>query len=261
MISSLVVTFLGSGTSQGVPLIGCDCPVCRSPDPRDQRTRCSLYIDDGETPFLIDTTPELRLQCLREKVNRVAAVVYTHAHADHVMGLDDLRRFCELTGERLPIYGPEETLAALMRIFPYAFDERMANFNYVRLSPHAVSAPFYLGRLRLTPLPVPHGSMTTFGYLIERDDRKLVAYLSDCAAVPLEIRSQIREVELLIIDGLRDQPHPTHLTSQEAIAIGLDIRAGRTYLTHLTHHKSQVDRERGLPNSCFIAYDGLKISL
>lgn len=242
-------------------MIGCDCPVCTSSDPRDHRTRPSIYVDDGVCPFLIDTSPELRLQCLREGIDRAGAVVFTHAHADHIMGFDDLRRFCEMTGARLPIYGSGETLRALRHIFGYAFDPEQRIKTYVQADAHEIMAPFHLGTLRLTPLPVPHGSMTTLGYLIERGNRKLAAYLSDCSAVPDEIRELIAEVEVLIIDGLRDQPHPTHLTSQAAVEIGLAVRARRIYLTHLSHHKSHVEREAGLPESCFIAYDGLKITL
>ncbi|VVM06692.1 phosphoribosyl 1,2-cyclic phosphate phosphodiesterase [Methylacidimicrobium cyclopophantes] len=252
---------LGSGTSQGVPMIGCRCPVCLSSDPRDSRTRASLYVDDGTLPFLIDTAPDLRLQCLREGISDVGAVLYTHHHADHVLGLDDLRRFCELRRERLPIYGPAATLEILGRMFPYAFDPRTESASYVRLSPRPVQKAFPLGTLTVTPLPVPHGRVTTFGYLLERQGRKLLAYLSDCEAVPDNILSVIHSVEILIIDGLRDEPHPTHLTAQQAVKVARLAAARQTYLTHLTHHKSHRDREADLPAGIGVAFDGLAIVL
>ncbi|WP_246186472.1 MBL fold metallo-hydrolase [Methylacidimicrobium tartarophylax] len=252
---------LGSGTSQGVPMIGCRCPVCLSPDPRDRRTRASLYVDDGVFPFLIDTATDLRSQCLREGITDVGAVLYTHHHADHILGLDDLRRFCELRQERLPIYGPAMTLEILARMFPYAFDAKAQAAAYVRLLPYPVENAFPLGKLTVTPLPVPHGQVTTFGYLLERDGRKLLAYLSDCQAVPEEILSAIRSVEVLIIDGLRDEPHPTHLTTQQAVKVARRADARQTYLTHLTHHKSHRDREADLPAGIAVAFDGLKIAL
>ncbi|WP_242529352.1 MBL fold metallo-hydrolase [Methylacidimicrobium sp. B4] len=252
---------LGSGTSQGVPMIGCRCPVCLSPDPRDRRTRASLYVDEGALPFLIDTATDLRAQCLREGITDVGAVLYTHHHADHVLGLDDLRRFCELRRERLPIYGPAATLQILSRMFPYAFDPKAEAAAYVRLLPHPVEGPFPLGSFLVTPLPVPHGHVTTFGYLLERAGRKLLAYLSDCQAVPENILSAIRSVEVLIIDGLRDEPHPTHLTAQQAVKIAAHAEARQTYLTHLTHHKSHRDREAALPSGVGVAFDGLTIIL
>lgn len=242
-------------------MIGCRCAVCRSTDPRDQRTRASLYVDDGVLPFLIDTATDLRTQCLREGIADVGAVLYTHHHADHVLGLDDLRRFCELRRERLPIFGPASTLDVLARMFPYAFEPAADASGYVRLRPQAVDAPFPLGSLTVTPLPVPHGRITTFGYLLERDGRKLLAYLSDCQAVPENILWTIRSVEVLIIDGLRDEPHPTHLTTQEAVKVARQVEARRTYLTHLTHHKSHRHREAELPEDVAPAFDGLSITL
>jgi phosphoribosyl 1,2-cyclic phosphate phosphodiesterase len=255
------LTILGSGTSQGVPLIGCSCAVCTSVDPRDKRTRCSIYVEAEDFSLIVDTTPELRLQCVREGITHCEATVFTHPHADHIMGFDDLRRFCEMTNERMPIYANAETLAALRHIYGYAFTEQPVFNTYVRVTAHEVAGAFDLGPLRVTPLPVPHGKITVFGYLFEREGRKLLAYISDCAAVPEAVRAMIAGVEVLVIDGLRDQPHPTHLTAAQAVEVGQAVAARATYLTHLTHHKSHVDRERGLPSGCFVAYDGLKLNL
>ena len=255
----LTVTVLGSGTSQGVPMIGCRCPVCLSTDPRDQRSRSSIYLAAPQANLLVDTTPDLRQQALREGLDHLDAVLFTHPHADHIMGFDDLRRFCEIQGGPLPIYGSAETLAQLQRIFFYAFDPRKLVPGYVHVLPHTITAPFELGGIEITPLPVPHGAVSTLGFLFSRAGRKLLAYLSDCVAVPDPIRETISGVEVLIIDGLRDREHPTHLTVSGAIEVAQAIRAGRAYLTHLTHEKTHVDRQRDLPPGIDVAYDGMKI--
>ena len=255
----LIVTVLGSGTSQGVPMIGCRCPVCLSTDPRDQRSRSSIYLAAPQANLLVDTTPDLRQQALREGLDHLDAVLFTHPHADHIMGFDDLRRFCEIQGGPLSIYGSAETLAQLQRIFFYAFDPRKLVPGYVHVLPHTITAPFELGGIEITPLPVPHGAVSTLGFLFSRAGRKLLAYLSDCAAVPEPIRETISGVEVLIIDGLRDRAHPTHLTVSGAIEVAQAIHAGRAYLTHLTHEKTHVDRQRDLPPGIHVAYDGMKI--
>jgi len=261
----LQVTILGSGTSHGVPVIACSCAVCRSADPRDQRTRSSIHIDDGTLPFLVDTTPELRIQCVANHVTRVSAVLFTHPHADHIFGFDDLRVFCGLMGgdQRLPVHGSALSLAMLQNIYPYAFDPSAQPVGYVmvRAEPFASHIPFPLGTLTVTPLEVTHGRMLTHGFLFERDGRKLLAYIPDCKILPPRAAELIRNVETLIIDGLRDQPHTTHMTTQEAVAASRAVNARRTLLTHLTHHKSHIDREAELPEGCQVAYDGLKLTL
>jgi phosphoribosyl 1,2-cyclic phosphate phosphodiesterase len=260
-VANLTVTILGSGTSQGVPMIGCPCPVCASTDPRDQRTRSSIFLQTPDASLLVDTTPELRVQALREKLNRVDAVLFTHAHADHIMGFDDLRRFCDLRGGALPIYGSLETLKQLERIFYYAFDPKTTMPGYVHVLPHVVTKPFELGGLTITPLPVPHGAVSTNGYLFARDGRKLLAYLSDCQSVPADVAESMTGVEVLIIDGLRDQTHPTHLNVGGAVEVARQVGAGRAYLTHQTHDKKHADRERDLPPGIGVVYDGMKLEL
>jgi phosphoribosyl 1,2-cyclic phosphate phosphodiesterase len=255
------ITVLGSGTSQGVPMIGCDCPVCRSTDPRDKRTRCSVYITTPEAALLIDTPPELRLQSLRAGLNRVDAVLITHAHADHIMGFDDLRRYCDLKNGAMPVYGSKETLDRIAGIFPYAFDPTKRVPGYVFVDVHAVDSTFPLGGLQITPFSLPHGRFLSTGYLLQRDGEKVFAYMNDCKDVPTPVRDAIRDVNCLMIDGLRDEPHPTHLNVSEAIAISRDVRAKHTYLTHLTHHKSHVQRESELPNGIQVAYDSLSFKL
>lgn len=255
------VTVLGSGTSQGVPMIGCDCLVCHSADPRDNRTRCSLYITTPEAAILVDTATELRQQALREKIDRVDAVLITHAHADHIMGFDDLRRFCDLKKGPMPLYGSAETLGRIEGIFPYAFDPAKRIPGYVSVEAHAVSEPFSLGGLTITPYPMPHGRFTTYGYLFQRNGEKIFAYMNDCKEVPAPAREGIRDVGCLMIDGLRDEPHPTHLSIGEAIAISRDVHAGHTYLTHFTHQKSHAEREKELPKGVQMAFDGLSFTL
>jgi phosphoribosyl 1,2-cyclic phosphate phosphodiesterase len=259
--SKVIFTVLGSGTSQGVPMIGCRCPVCLSPDPRDQRTRSSIYFETPEAKVLVDTAPDLREQALREGLDHLDAVLFTHAHADHIMGFDDLRRFCEIQAASLPIYGSPETLQGIERIFYYAFSPKKTVPGYVHVVPHQVTGTFTLAGLDITPLPVPHGAITTSGYLFARRGRKLLAYLSDCALVPEPVRARIEGVDTLIIDGLREKEHPTHLNVAGAIAASKVIRARQTYLTHLTHEKSHADRTAQLAphGNIAVSYDGLKL--
>jgi phosphoribosyl 1,2-cyclic phosphate phosphodiesterase len=255
----VIVTVLGSGTSQGVPMIGCKCAVCQSPDPRDKRTRSSIFIAAPRGKILVDTTPDLRQQALREGLDHLDAVVFTHPHADHIMGFDDLRRFCEIQSGPLPIYGSAETLAAIERTFHYAFNPRTIVPGYVHVVSKVITQRFELGGIDFMPLPVPHGAVKTLGFLLSHEGRRMLAYLSDCAAVPDEVREIIHACEVMIIDGLRDKPHPTHLTVRGAIEVAQAVEAGRTYLTHLTHEKRHADRLRDLPPGVDIAYDGMKI--
>jgi phosphoribosyl 1,2-cyclic phosphate phosphodiesterase len=254
----LTVTVLGSGTSQGVPMIGCRCAVCKSGDPRDKRARSSIYLAAPQAKILVDTTPDLRQQAIRENLDHLDAVLFTHPHADHIMGFDDLRRFCEIQDSPLPIYGSAETLRQVERIFHYAFNPKSKVPGYVHVLPHVITGVFELGGIEITPLPVPHGAVSTLGFLFSRAGRKLLAYLSDCASVPEPVRALVAGVEVLLIDGLRDRPHPTHLTVAGAVEAALAIGAQRSYLTHLTHEKCHVDRQRDLPAGVEVAYDGLQ---
>jgi phosphoribosyl 1,2-cyclic phosphate phosphodiesterase len=255
----LAVTILGSGTSQGVPMIGCKCAVCRSTDPRDQRTRSSIFLEAPTAHLLVDATPDMRQQVLREGIDRVDEVLFTHPHADHIMGFDDLRRFCDLMGGPMPIHGSAETLKQIERIFYYAFNPKKTVPGYVHVIPHVITGPFELGGLEITPLPVPHGAVSTNGFLFARGGRKLLAYISDCQEVPEPVRAVVKGAEVLIIDGLRDQPHPTHLSVAGAIEVSRAIEARETYLTHQTHEKTHADRSRDLPPGVAVAYDGLKL--
>lgn len=254
------LTFLGTGTSVGVPMIRCDCAVCRSPDPRDNRTRASIFLETPEGNYVVDTGTDFRIQCLRENIWQVDAVLMTHSHTDHVMGFDDLRRFAVARAGRMPVYASAETMADLERVYQFAFQAPKPWPGYLKPEPHIISGDFSLGKTEITPLPVPHGEAETYGYLFSRAGNKLLAYLSDCSAVPDEVGRKIEEVELLVIDALREKPHPTHLSIAQALEVAARIRPGRTLFTHICHELPQ-SAERGLPPNVGIAYDGLKIDL
>lgn len=258
-MSSLELTFLGTGTSQGIPVIGCDCAVCLSDDPRDTRTRSSVLIETADQHFVVDTTPEFRFQCLREGVKRLDAALFTHAHTDHIMGFDDMRRFCEMEDRKMPVYATEATMEQLRNTFGYAFNEPQPWKNYLRLDPRIISAAFDLGETRIVPVELPHGKVKTTGFVFHRGGRKLLAYFTDCATVPEEALEAARGTEVLILDALRDTPHPTHMNFEQAIEVAGRIAPGKTYFLHLCHDVSHVGKQAQLPEGFYLAYDGLKI--
>lgn len=258
--AGLEITFLGTGTSQGIPMIACDCAVCRSEDPRDRRLRTAARIRTAGIEFVIDTPPDFRTQALREDIRRIDAVLYTHAHTDHVMGLDDLRRYCEIHDQEMPIHAAPEVLSELRRIFSFAFDgSTTAARNYVRLRTHEVAGPFALGDLQVTPVSLPHGRFATTGYVFSSAERPLLAYFTDCNAVPDEAIDAARDVDVLVIDALRHRPHPTHMSVQEAMAAGERMGARRTFFTHLCHDLGHAVTEGTLPPHVRLAFDGLRV--
>jgi len=255
----LCLTFLGTGTSQGVPTIGCDCEVCHSTDPRDQRLRSSIYVETPECAWVVDTGTDFRTQALRENIRRLDAVVFTHSHTDHIMGFDDLRRYSHDLGS-IPVYASAETMRDLARVYEFAFNGLNRFPGYLVPAPHIVDGPFQLGKTLVTPLPVPHGRSTVNGYLFSRAHEKLVAYLSDCSGVPEAIVQEIAGVRVLIIDALRHRPHPTHLSVSQALEVAEKVRPSQTYFTHICHDLAQAS-EADLPSGVGIAYDGLKLRL
>jgi len=255
--SQLILTFLGTGTSQGVPMIGCDCVVCRSTDPRDNRLRSSIYVQTPECSWVVDTGTDFRTQALRENIRTVDAVIFTHSHTDHIMGFDDLRRFSHARGS-MPVYASAETMRDLERVFQFAFKTPGPFPWYVKPEPHVIDGPFELGGTLITPLPVPHGDSIVNGYLFSRGGEKLVAYLSDCSGVTDAIVDLIAHVKVLIIDALRDKPHPTHLSVEQALEVALRVQPETTYFTHIAHELPQSAESR-LPVGAHIAYDGLKL--
>lgn len=253
----LRVTMLGSGTSTGVPMIGCDCPVCTSPDPRNRRLRTSLLLETAAGAALVDTSPDLRQQALRAGIGRLDAVLYTHHHADHVNGIDELRAFNFRQGGSIPCYGPAPTLAALRRGFAYIFDAEPAEGGgkpQLELVP--VRDPFEAAGLPVVPVPVWHGSLEVFGYRIGG-----LGYVTDCKRIPDQSLRLLEGVELLVLDALRYRPHPTHLSIGEAMAVAERIGPRRTVLTHLTHEVDHAAPEVALPDGVELGYDGLVLDV
>jgi phosphoribosyl 1,2-cyclic phosphate phosphodiesterase len=239
-------------------MIGCDCEVCHSPDPRDQRLRSSIYIETPESSWVVDTGTDFRTQALQANIRHVDAVVFTHSHTDHIMGFDDLRRFAYARGY-MPVYAAPQTMRDLKRVFQFAFKGLNSFPGYLKPEPHVVSGSFTLGSTLITPLPVPHGDSIVTGYLFSRSGQKMVAYLSDCSEVPDQIARQIMGVKALIIDALRHKPHPTHLSVDQALEVARRVQPEETYFTHICHELPQA-AESQLPAGTHIAYDGLKLS-
>jgi phosphoribosyl 1,2-cyclic phosphate phosphodiesterase len=255
-MANFTVTVLGTGTSQGVPRIGCKCGTCTSDDPRDKRSRCSVYVQSPEASWVVDTGPDFRSQCLREGISKMDAALFTHAHTDHIMGFDDLRPF-SYGRFRFPVYGSEETLTQLARAFHFAFDEGSRFPGYLHPDPRVVRGPFDFHGTEVVPLPLPHGNTQCLGYLFKREGRPLFAYLTDCKSVPAEVEALVRGVEHLVIDALREKPHPTHLSVGEALQVIERIQPGSAWLTHQCHDHRHADLEKRLPEGVMVAYDGL----
>jgi phosphoribosyl 1,2-cyclic phosphate phosphodiesterase len=256
--SAARVLVLGSGTSQGVPMIGCDCATCRSTDPRDTRLRPSILIEiGGGASVLVDTTPDLRLQALAHGVRRIDAILYTHSHADHVMGLDDVRRFNWLQRETIPCYGDARTLADVRRIFSYAFEPAPAKGGGIpRIALFPIEGEFSIGGATFVPVPLMHGDRQILGYRLGS-----FAYLTDCSAVPEPSWALLRGITTVVVDALRERPHPTHFSLNEALAVVDRLAVGRAYFTHMCHDLPHAATCARLPAGVELAYDGLAFDI
>lgn len=257
------VIFLGTGTSQGVPMIACDCAVCTSTDPRNRRSRASVHVVMGGLHVQIDAAPEFRIQCLREHIDKMDFFILTHGHADHVAGMDDLRRFCDLRGgTALTVYSTEEGMGRVLAMYPYAMSETPISKGYAafRLVPMPPVLDLPQGTVQSTLLP--HGGLNTLGLVFtERSSGKRFAYYTDCKRVPREAVALARGADAVVLDGLRPQPHPSHMSIGEAVAAAGEIGARETWLTHLTHFSDHSQLAASLPPGIAPAFDGLRLAL
>jgi phosphoribosyl 1,2-cyclic phosphate phosphodiesterase len=280
MISNARLIILGSGTSAGVPVIGCRCAVCTSDDPRDRRTRsgaCFTFTDASgiDRVILIDASPDLREQVLRQQLERCDGIVFTHNHVDHTFGLDDVRRFNALMNAPISIYGDERTLEHLHRVYRHIFDRhKNVNDSFVAtLIPHLIDVgkTIDLFGVRFTALRLLHGRLPILGYRIEALDEQgqiaaaqpeplPIAYCTDVSAIPPETWPRLTSLNTLVLDMLRYRKHPTHFTVDEAIVTATQISAKRTYFTHMTHDIAHSELDADLPESMHLAHDGLVIS-
>jgi phosphoribosyl 1,2-cyclic phosphate phosphodiesterase len=245
------LVILGSGTSTGVPMVGCHCPVCTSTDLRDRRTRTSLLVESDGRFIVVDTSTDLRQQAIREDLPRIDAVLFTHSHADHVNGIDDMRGFYFIYRRIVPCYAEESTMSAIVGRFPYIFKGQEIEGYAPLLEAHTISKPFELYGCRITPVPLLHGPYPATGYRIND-----TAYLTDCSSIPQESLPLLNGLELLIIDALRYSPHENHLNIPEALDIVAELRPKRAVLTHLTHEVAYHEGSR-LPQGAEFAYDGM----
>ena len=254
------VTFLGTGTSYGIPMPGCGCAVCRSADPRDKRFRTAIWVEAGGVCLLIDTPPDLRSQCLAHDVRRIDGVLMTHAHADHVFGFDDLRSYTNNMVEPMPVWASAGTAEALRRIFDYLDKPPIPGTSLARISLRTAEAPFEFRGIRLTPLPAEHGRADMIGWKIEHEGRAFAA-IPDCKRLPPETIALCRGADLAVVDALRIRPHPTHMNFEEAGAVLAQIGAKRSLVIHLCHEVSHAQAEQLLPTGMAPAYDGLQVDL
>ena len=256
-LETLKLTVLGSGTSVGVPSIGCECDVCHSTDPRDNRLRPSVWVQYRGQSVLIDTTPDFRQQALRHRIGRLDAVLYTHAHADHILGLDDIRPFNFRQRGPIPIYGSQETLDNISRTFHYIFQTGPTESSMPKIESRRITGePFDLGGLLCTPIPVRHGRGHAFGFRFGP-----LAYLTDHSEIPPESQALLHDLDVLFLDALRHKPHPTHSTVDQSLHTVAQLAPKRAYFTHISHDLRHERTEELLPPHVRLAYDGLEIEV
>jgi phosphoribosyl 1,2-cyclic phosphate phosphodiesterase len=264
------VTLLGTGTSHGVPMIGCECRVCRSTDPRDRRSRPSILVElldrggpaaksavrDAVHSILVDTSTDLRTQALTHRVTRVDAILFTHSHADHVMGLDEVRRYNVMQREPLACFADARTVGDIERTFAYVFHPPEAGGGIPQIVLRPIAGPFSLGGAEIVPVPIMHGVRPILGFRIGS-----FAYLTDCSAIPDQSWPLLEGVRTLVLDALRDRPHPTHFSVGEALEVVARLSPGRTYFTHICHDLPHAETCHRLPPGVELAYDGLVLEI
>ena len=250
------LTFLGTGTSTGVPTITCRCKVCTSTDPRDQRTRPSLLVEFDGRVVLIDTTPDFRQQALREKMERLDAVVFTHGHADHVLGLDDTRVFYFRQQVPLPIWADQRSMETLRTIFTYIFNGTYKYGGVGKLDPHVIDGPFELWGLKMVPVPALHGDLPVLGFRFGK-----AAYVTDFSTIPETSLALLEDLEVLILDALRHKPHPTHSNIEQSLALVERLKPRQALFTHIAHELGHEETNVQLPPNVRLAYDGQRVEL
>jgi phosphoribosyl 1,2-cyclic phosphate phosphodiesterase len=246
--------FLGTGTSTGVPILACECDVCTSPDLRDKRTRTSVLLEYDGRMVVIDTTPDFRIQALREGLTRLDAVVFTHAHADHILGLDDTRVFYFRQQVPIPIYAESHCMDTIRATFSYIFNGNYEYGGVGRLEPHIIDGPFDLWDLKMLPIPLLHGKLPILGFRF-RD----TAYMTDVSEIPELSLPLLDGLDTLILDALRIKPHPTHFSLAQALAIVEQLKPRRTFFTHIAHDLGHEPTNSALPSHVQLAYDGLEL--
>lgn len=249
------IVFLGSGTSHGIPTIACACPVCTSENPKNNRTRASVWIRTGGRSLLIDTSTDFRIQAIREKITKLDVILFTHAHADHLHGLDDIRPLC--WDKRIPVYGNSPTLSEIRRRFSYIFEDTQRGGGKPKIDLMELGETAEdIGGVRVQPIPIKHGSLDILGFRIGD-----FAYLTDCSEIPSESYDLLHDLDTLVIGALRDRPHETHFSVSQALAEVEKLRPARTYFTHLCHNLEHEELKSRLPSGVEPAFDGLILKL
>jgi len=250
------ITFLGTGTSYGVPMVGCECRVCTSDNPKNSRTRSSIFISEGEYNILIDAATELRIQCLRNNVKRLDAVLLTHSHADHVLGFDDLRHFNRKRKTNIPVYGSEETVNNVYRMFSYAFEEVTSNGCKPKVTLIPIDGNLNLSGMEIIPVDVMHGQERVTAYRFKK-----FAYVTDVSQIPQDSVEKLKGLDLLIIAALRNIPHEKHFSIEQATKMVSTLKPKQTYFTHIAHEIDHEETDKTLPAGINLAYDGLSIDV
>ena len=250
------LTFLGSGTSTGVPTIGCHCRVCESADPHDKRTRPSVMLEFDGKVVVIDTSPDFRVQALREGMERLDAVLFTHDHVDHILGLDDVRPFYFRQQVPIPIFADARCMASIQRVYKYIFDQVYPYGGLAKLDAYVIDGPFELLGKKIIPLPVFHGDLPVLGFRIGN-----FSYVTDFSTIPDSTLELLEGTEVLVLDALRHKEHPTHSTIENSLALVERLQARRAFFTHIAHEVAHEETNATLPPHVRLAYDGLKVEI